>query len=383
MDRAANVDAILLDALYSAILGETSWGSWLDNLALMLPGGKAVLFFHDVDRSSGAFVLSSRFEPSSLKAYNEHYAARNPWMPKAAIRPIGIGVRAEQMLPRQTLEKTEFYCDFLKPQRLQTGVGVTVVRDGGTSFLLSVLCEDIDDSQINKAADTLTRLAPHLRRAFGYFKRHAAEEAVTGLARSIFDLTCVGVLLVDSEMRPIAKNAIAERALSEGHGIGVNVAGRIRIASDEATRAMRQMLSQWDRATLGAIRTASFRIAVGRDGPPTLRLSLVPYNNMSEAARYFTGPMVLVLIDDLRTPVKIAVDEVRGALGLTRAEAELVVGLASGSTVRDLALARDVALGTARSQLHSVFAKLGVNSQAETVRLVLRVTGRLSGMATR
>lgn len=344
MDGAADVDAILLDALYSAILGETPWNSWLDNLASMLPGGKAVLFFHDIDRSSGAFVLSSGFEPSSLNAYNEHYAARNPWMPKAAVRPIGIGVRAEQMLSRDALERTEFHCDFLRPQRLQTGIGVTVARDAGTNFLLSVLCEDTDDDQLERAADTLTHIAPHIRRAFSYFKRHAAEEAVSGSARSILDLTSVGVLLVDSDMRAIAKNAIAERALSEGHGIGINVAGRLRIASDEATQAMRQMLSLRDRAMPDGLRMASFRIA-GCDGTPTLRLNLIPYSHMSEAAKYFTGPMVLVLIDDLRAPVKVAVDEVRGILGLTRAEAEIIVGLAGGSTVRELATARDVALG--------------------------------------
>ena len=380
MDRAAAVDAILLDALYSAILGETPWRSWLEHLASVLPGGKAVLFFHSIDRAEGAFVLSSGFDPSSLKAYNEHYAALNPWMPKAAVRPIGVGVRAEQMLSRQALVKTEFYCDFLRPQRLQTGAGVTVVRNAGTSFLLSVLSEDSDEDQMNKATETLTRLAPHIRRAFGYFKRHAAEEAVTGLARSILDLTSIGVLLVDSEMRLIAKNVIAERALSEGRGIGLGVMGRLKITSDEATQAMRKMLGrQW--VSPSARETASFRIASG-DGTPTLRLTLIPYNYMSEAAEYFSGPMVLVLIDDLITPLKIAVDEVRGILGLTRAEAELVVGLVGGSTLRDLAATRDISLGTARSQLHSIFGKLGVSGQGEAVRLVLRLTWRLSKFAS-
>lgn len=380
VNRSTDLDAILLDALYSAILGETPWDGWLKQLASMLPGGKAVLFFHRIDQASGAFVLSSGFDCSLLKDYNEHYAARNPWMPKAAVRPIGIGVRAEQMLSRKALEKTEFYCDFLKPQRLQTGVGVTVARDAETSFLLSVLCENTGDSEMNEAAETLTRLAPHIRRAFGYFKRHAAKEAVTGLARSILDLTSVGVLLVDSEMRLIAKNPIAERALSGGRGIGISITGRVKIASDEATQAMRQMLGL-ERFAPDALRTASFRI-LSNDGMPTLRLTLTPYNYMSEAAKYFSGPMMLVLIDDLTTPLKIAVHEVHGIHGLTRAEAELVVGLAGGSTLRDLAATRDIALGTARSQLHSVFSKLGVSGQAEAVRLVLRLTGRLSGVAS-
>src|SRR5688572_13041730 len=107
--------ADLVGQIYAALLGNGSWQAFVDGLSGVLPNGKATLFYHDVAARAGAFFLTSQFDAASVEAYSRYYASKNPWMAKAACRPIDLGVRAEQMLARAVLLRSEFYADYLRP----------------------------------------------------------------------------------------------------------------------------------------------------------------------------------------------------------------------------------------------------------------------------
>src|SRR5215470_9294779 len=99
-------DDAFVDLIYAALLGERSWLDFLNRLSKTLPGGGSALFFHDANRGKGAFSLSGGIEPSALDAYSRYFSTINPWMAKAAVRPIGRGVLSEQMLPRADFIRT-------------------------------------------------------------------------------------------------------------------------------------------------------------------------------------------------------------------------------------------------------------------------------------
>src|SRR5258706_2905812 len=158
---ARELEGALISDIYAALLGQGDWQSFLDRLTSVLPNGKATLFYHDFAARSGALSINAQVDPDSIAAYNQHYAARNPWMPKVMTRPPGLGVRAEAMLPREDLLRTEFYADFMRPQGLCSGVGVTIFRDQGCNFMLSLLSGPAEDAEAAAAAALLGRLAPH------------------------------------------------------------------------------------------------------------------------------------------------------------------------------------------------------------------------------
>jgi hypothetical protein len=141
----------LTDLIYASLLGECSWQDFLDALRGVLPNGRAILFFHDTASGYGGFPLSSGFDADLLSLYNSYYSAVNPWMRGASARPLGRAVRADAMLPRKQLARTEFYSGFLRPQELISGVGVTVLREQQCNFLLSVLSADADDAAFSDA----------------------------------------------------------------------------------------------------------------------------------------------------------------------------------------------------------------------------------------
>src|SRR5690606_17727633 len=119
------LEGALISDIYAALLGHGDWQTFVDRITEILPNGKATLFYHDYTAGSGALSINSGFGRDIATAYSQYYAAKNPWMPKALTRPLGLGVRAEQMLPREDLLRTEFYADYLRPQGVCSAVGVT------------------------------------------------------------------------------------------------------------------------------------------------------------------------------------------------------------------------------------------------------------------
>ena len=79
---------------------------------------------------------------------------------------------------------------------------------------------------------------------------------------------------------------------------------------------------------------------------------------------------VVFVTDPERLP-STPIDRVQRWLGLTRAEAALVLQLLRGRRVEDAADALGISAHTARTQLKRALAKTSTGRQAELVRLVL------------
>ncbi len=58
--------------------------------------------------------------------------------------------------------------------------------------------------------------------------------------------------------------------------------------------------------------------------------------------------------------------------GLTQSEAEIAHALVLGGTLDEVAVTRGISRNTAKSHLHSIFAKTSTNRQSELVSLLLR-----------
>jgi len=93
------------------------------------------------------------------------------------------------------------------------------------------------------------------------------------------------------------------------------------------------------------------------------------------------SPKPVLILIDLERPTDPGEASLRHLFGLTGAEAKLAARLASGRSLEEVASELRITVGTARSQLRSIFAKTHTHRQAELVALLnrawlLRVEGR-------
>lgn len=83
--------------------------------------------------------------------------------------------------------------------------------------------------------------------------------------------------------------------------------------------------------------------------------------------------LLLLVINDPDASTSRSIIALREYFGFTSAEAEVANGILAGYSIGEIAEARSVSIGTVRIQMKSIFAKAGVNRQADLVKLLLMV----------
>ena len=320
----------LIASAYATLLGLGDWQSWLDQLSTQLPNGKATLLYHDLAGKDGALSLCANIDPVFSVQYNEHFVRKNPWQAKASTRPLGIGVRAEQMFPPDELARTGFYWDWLRPQGVCTAVGLTIYREDARNFILSVLSASVEDAEAERARALLGGLSPHLRRIFAHYRgdgRIASAPPMVGAATEALGVACVAVGL---GRRIRWTNAAGRDVLSKGDPFGADRLGRMVARSTRLLEAVDMALNAVMRGESDGGRTISLRGQ--RNAEPEMCVTLIlPKTEKFE--QYFAGPNVLVMVERSGRsglPNEVALQR---AFALTPAEAKLALRLAGGATV--------------------------------------------------
>ncbi|MGQ2995809.1 MAG: helix-turn-helix transcriptional regulator, partial [Variovorax sp.] len=139
----------------------------------------------------------------------------------------------------------------------------------------------------------------------------------------------------------------------------------VRLAAELAPESRRAALSD------GAVAAQGLPVTIRRALPlRPLILSIVPAASLSAQAE-FGSARVAVMVHNAGTDGTIATARLVEAYGLTAREAELAVLLGKGEDLAGAAGLMALSAGTARQYLKQIFAKLGVQRQAELVRLLV------------
>lgn len=349
----------LIATIYAALLGETSWQHFLDGLNSMTPGALSAMFFHDLRGHTGAiaYVSGVQGREKALVQYEEYYSNLNPWMRKVAATPLGIGIIGEKIIARDEFNRSEYYNDYISQNGLETGVGLTLFRDNGCYFLLSMLTDDTDIDRNIERADILTRISPHLQRVFRYYRAGEFHAAAVDFGKGLAAASGLGFLLVNEDLTVVKSSQTGEQALASGRVIGLDPIGRVRFVSTDLQARLRAMLGR---------RAASRETEVFHDSFSEVRLIRI---GGSAAVEFFAGPMAVILIDETATGLSPDPLRLAAKFALSPAEARVFVGIVDGLSLSEIATRAGVTRETVRSQLKSIFTKTGVSSQKDIVRL--------------
>lgn len=357
---AGTAELELTDLIYAALLGERSWQDFLDRLNAPIPGGISTLFFHDQSACEGGISLAAGLETRAAADYAAHYVGLNPWMLHVSATPLGTGIVGERIVPRDEFVRTEYYADFLRRQDIEAGIGVTLWREDGCSFLLSSLTSRIDPDENQRVADLLTGLAPHLVRAFRHYRTPRSGMSPAHFGASLLDSPHVGVIVVGQGLRVRAASPRGERFLEAGTVAGLTPVGRLALRDENTSAWLHQMLV---RSYAGPRSRTSH--------PANHKLTLIR-TEADGAAGYFAGPTVSVILEEAVAPSHPTdLEWLSERFGLTRAEARVASEIVAGLTPAEIAGKAGIARETVRTQLKSVYAKTGTNSQSGLVRLGL------------
>lgn len=363
---APHIGDELVSAIYAAMLGETTWQSFLDQLEGLSPDSFSTFFHHDTRSGTGATTLTSGDFEDARRDYERHYVALNPWMKRVAATPLGKGVIGEQVVERAQFRRSEYYNDFIGRMGFETGIGLTLFRDNGRYLLLSMLTlEDDADLNLERAA-TLSQIAPHLARAFAFYRNNRVDAFGRELGGAVAAAAGVAMIVVDDGLKVVEASHGGEQVLSNGDLMGLTPTGRLRMRDAAMRETLRELV-----ASRSETRVKTFAIQ-------DVEVSLVRIR-MEHAVEFFAGPRVAILVGRPAAgegPGRIPA--IAAACGLTASERRVFEAIASGLLVAEVAARDGVSEATVRTQLKAVFAKTATRNQVDLVRLAFAPGARHS-----
>ena len=257
-----------------------------------------------------------------------------------------------------------FYQEFLAPQGLRWFAGVNM-RAGDdiwcVSINRSIARGPFSAGEKRQLAQLSRKLAAAgaLSKAFGVATSNATLEA--------FDVSGTATVLLDRQARVVRTNRAADRLLRER---SVRLVGRRLAASDPAaSAALNRALHELLWTNVGS----SLMPAIALTRPSQAPLLAYPLKLPSLSDNPLASAQAAVVLVDPRARAVTPEASLKSAFGLTQAEARLASRMAAGDALEQICDRLGIAKETGRNQLKSIFAKTGVNRQAELVLLMSRM----------
>jgi DNA-binding CsgD family transcriptional regulator/PAS domain-containing protein len=357
----------LIRLIYECAVDASQWPHFVASFSKALDDAWVVLALRDAGNQD-VVPLSHGVEPAWMRRYEEYYfrldlrarRARPFWKP-------GNLLRREQVIGDAELEKTEFYNDYLRPQRRFYSAAGLLDEEGSVPSLV-----DIGHIGMRPVADAelalLGELVPHLQTAARLHRRIAGLETQLEYASAALDGLPRALIVTDSSSRIMHMNRRAEALLKSNGALSAGADG-LRAPSSQQTARLRELIARTASTVAGNGQHPGGVIQVQRSGHPALKLQIAPLAWPS--GRTGGRPAVAIFLPEPERTAKPDPTLLGALLDLTPAEARLTAVIAGGGTIQQFANDAGVSLNTARTLLKRVFSKTGVCRQAELVRLAL------------
>ena len=360
----------LIEQAYEAALDPALWPRVTLGLGEVF-GGAAALVVNNPINGETSLSDAANFHPDYVRSYEAHYGRTSPWVKEFLRLPVGTLLH-RGLVPELELEPTEYYNEWLKPQRLKDCIGGVLDKVGTRlSYVAIVRLEhlgDFSEDHHRSFRMVFTNVARALR-------VHSRLVQVSALELALFDAldrAGLAAFAVDEKRRLMGHNAIADAllqsgtALHAGHGM---LAARDSTADDQMARAVLSACHTRQGRTVVVPQSGSCSLSlVGLVMPlpaTVIRLPVLAASNR--------GALILVR-DPSRVP-QSDTDILRQLFGLTIAEARLMGELASGKSLEEIGEKRNVRYGTLRAQLRTVMSKTDTRRQGELIALAMHHTG--------
>jgi len=214
----------------------------------------------------------------------------------------------------------------------------------------------------------MTLLLPHIRRSLQLRERLRAAEAGAGLAFDLLDRLAVGIVLVDAAGRVLFSNRKAARLLSGGDALVVKRG--VLVARDPRDAfSLRNAIAQTAATNAAGLQAGAF-LRISRVTGAALPVLVAPMRSKAPGlsptrlacAIVFSGPEANTTVGE---------DALAQRWDLTPAQARLLAALTTGAGLARYAAAAGVGIGTVRTHLKELFAKVGCHRQADLIRIAL------------
>lgn len=256
--------------------------------------------------------------------------------------------------------------DLYRRHGIHNSCQTTLLREGSFAAGLAILQGDREGSVEAETRRLFAAVAPHVRGAIRM--NIALEGQGAALVANAFAAVSLAAFVCDSAGVVCAMTPAAE-ALAAGQRHLAVTRGRLRAVHPTDETRLNDAIFEAGSVTAGGWSSGSeLQLRTPGGGAP-LALQIAPLPARETALRFHATTLVVA-----RRPSDLSErgPRLQSQYGLTAAETQVALALARGETLAQVSQTRQVSIGTLRSQLKSIFGKLGVRRQAELAAKLAR-----------
>ena len=339
--------------------------------------GSYLLFGHgklqsDVFFFSKEFCLGGERRTDIEENYFNTYYLVDERVPRIRSLPDSQLVHVADLYTEQEKRISLAYNECLPHTHTQNSLLVRLDGPGASQIVWNI-ADPIEGGGWRSAqVEMIQRILPHVRHFVNLRRALADAEAVGFSLSRLLDSKSCGVIQLDPHGRIVETNDFAAALLREQDGLSDRGGFLTARNSSENVRLQKLLEGALPKlvgpATGGSVTIE--RLSMG----PRLVLQVSPVDRRRTDC-YTRSVAAIVLIVDPGAKEHIDPGLVEEALCLTRAESLVVVSLASGLSIRDIALSTGREESTVRWHMKHIFQKQGISRQAQLVRRVQALGG--------
>ena len=358
----------IIDELYASTLDRTRLSTALRRIADVAGASGGIVYGMRPVTGHVTFAVTHNYE---LDPNSDALAEFRQFMPRLHRRtPLNAMEHVHNIWPMREVVKSDFYNDILKPQEIFHAIVGRLSGDRDTDSIIQLNKSDKTGAFTDMNISTMSIIIPHLSRVLQLTDAIGAINLERDLYAATLDGLSVGVILTDERGKPIHLNRAAEAVIAGQDGLAIR-AGRLTADTADDNRALERLLGQ----AAGGRRAGSFQrggaCRIGRpSGAPPWLVLVTPCGDSQACSVAPLAPACVILVRDPMRNLSDGFSQLRQVFALTGQEAKVALGVAEGRGLADVARNMGLSTLTVRNHLQRVFAKTGVNRQAELTRLV-------------
>ena len=365
-----DAEARFLDVLYRGAIEAAELKHALEIVQDMFHcrGGALVALDHQAPAANLA-VISGIFDEYG-KLYNEQFSKIDPAPAIFSRLPTGTASATDRMLTPEERASLPFVNEFFRPIGLTETLGGNLFSNKARFSLIGLQRGDdrpqFDDDDIAY----LDRLIPHITRALQLRKSFFHIDANNRALQAAVDRLPAGVVLLDAQGSAVFVNVSMQAIAQRADGLSLDRTGRPLIANLEARQRFDMLLDGLAKGGAGGILTVP-RSNSARDYPILVAPAPSSLGSMRWDRPGYAG--AIVLVHDTANRSRTSPEVLEQALHLPKGAARLVAALAGDDDLKSFAEHEGVTIHTARFHLHTALTRSGARTQAELVRLAVRL----------
>lgn len=362
-------DHDLVGKIYEAALNPELWPEFISDFAVRIKAEAGIISFHNVEDLELSFIKTHGRDETLIDKYKEYFIKINPYLNIIKEIPYSI-FSSTNLIDEKSLIETEYYNDWLLPQKIHFNIGAILFRDSARLALVDMQRPLKAGPFGTNELDQINIIEPHLKRALVINQKFWDLLANPSAATTVLDNLEIGVIFLDEKAHPVYLNRKAEDLTKSGEGVVVRSDG-LSAKYPEQAKSLKLLIHESVQTGLGKGLSPGGVLRVGNLPEDPHQVLITPFRTEKNDLG-LTGFRICaaVFISSPHQPHAVSVETLKTMFELTSAEARLVSELANGLTLEEISDNFEISKNTARDQLKSIFSKVNTRRQTDLINLV-------------